>query len=146
MRVSLILSLIRHVLRVRVKLIRPMSHRILVVDDMPDCSKVLVRLLGSYGFTAGVANNGAEAVALLDDFAPHLVILDLHMPVMDGYGFLETARTRPHWPECRVIVFTADHNADEARLRELGVDKVCRKAYVSFKSLMDEITDCLGAA
>ena len=123
-----------------------MPHRVLVVDDMPDCSKVLAKLLHSYGFTAGVASNGAEAVALLDDFAPDLVILDLHMPVMDGYGFLEAARARPQWPDCRVIVFTADHNADEARLRELGVAKVCRKAYVSFKSLMDEVTDCLGAA
>lgn len=123
-----------------------MPHRVLVVDDVPDACEVLARLLRVCGFDVGTANDGAEAVAMLDGFAPDVVILDLNMPVMDGYGFLESIRRLPAWSRVRVIVFTADHNFDAARLQRLGVVKVCRKASTPFQALMDEVSTCTGGA
>jgi CheY-like chemotaxis protein len=123
-----------------------MPHRILVVDDVHDACEILARLLRTCGFDVASACNGANALDLLDGFAPDVVILDLNMPVMDGYGFLEAIRKLPTWNRVRVIVFTADHFYDAPRLRRLGVVKVCRKAHTPFQSLMDEVTTCLTPA
>jgi CheY-like chemotaxis protein len=118
-------------------------QRVLVVDDSAECALPLKAVLTWCGFDAAVAFNGAEALALLDGFAPDVVILDLHMPVMDGYGFLRAMRNLPQWARMRVIVFTADYEADAAGLGQLGVQKICRKAYTSFRTLVDEVQGCL---
>jgi two-component system, chemotaxis family, chemotaxis protein CheY len=123
-----------------------MPHRILVVDDVPDACEVLARLLRVCGFDVATALNGADAFVMLDGFAPDVVILDLNMPVMDGYGFLEAVRKLPSWNRVRVIVFTADHHYDAARLNRLGVVKICRKAYTPFQTLMEQVSSCLSPA
>jgi CheY-like chemotaxis protein len=118
-------------------------QRVLVVDDSTECALPLKAVLAWCGFGVAVASDGAEALALLDGFVPDVVILDLHMPVMDGYGFLGAMRDLPQWAGVGVIVFTADYEADAARLGRLGVKKVCRKAYTSFRTLVEEVQRCL---
>lgn len=72
-------------------------YRILVVDDEPEVVRALRRLLRREGFTAACAHSGPEALALLPDFAPHLVLTDFRMPAMSGTELLRrVAQRSPH--------------------------------------------------
>ncbi|MEO1685820.1 MAG: ATP-binding protein [Cyanobacteria bacterium J06631_12] len=64
------------------------DYRLLVVDDLPDNLQVLSELLSSVGFSVRQARNGAEAVEIWRQWQPHLIWMDLLMPVMDGYEAL----------------------------------------------------------
>ncbi|MEL6606281.1 MAG: response regulator, partial [Cyanobacteria bacterium J06614_10] len=68
------------------------DHRILVVDDLPDNLQLLSELLSSVGFSIRQARNGAEAVSIWQQWQPHLIWMDLLMPVMDGYDALKRIR------------------------------------------------------
>ncbi len=61
------------------------EYRILVVDDIRDSRLVLVKMLTSIGFTVQEASNGQEAIAQCLEWQPHLIFMDMRMPVMDGY-------------------------------------------------------------
>ena len=67
--------------------------RVLLVDDSPIALVVLRRLLGSAPdlHVVGAAQNGAEALALISQVQPHVIVTDLHMPVMDGFRFVREA-------------------------------------------------------
>jgi len=100
---------------------------VLLVDDDPTTNFLHEQLLLSLGVTDHclVAENGAEALALLaeagDAPPPALVLLDVHMPVMDGIEFLE-AYHQPPAPHPVVIVLTTSvHARDRARLANLAV-------------------------
>ena len=62
--------------------------RVLVVDDQSDCSEPMARLLKLCGFDAQTAANGRDALDKLHQWAADLVLLDLMMPIMDGFAFL----------------------------------------------------------
>jgi CheY-like chemotaxis protein len=113
---------------------------ILVIDDTPDCLEPLSRLLRLLGHTVACAEHGQAALAVLADFKPDLVILDLMMPVMDGVGFLEHIRRDRHWKDLAVIVFTGAHNGiNVARLAELGVSQMFIKGSGDYARLIDAI-------
>ncbi|MDZ8050919.1 MAG: ATP-binding protein [Aulosira sp. ZfuVER01] len=61
------------------------EYRILVVDDMRDSRLVLVKMLTAIGFSVQEASNGQEAIAQYLEWQPHLIFMDMRMPVMDGY-------------------------------------------------------------
>ena len=68
----------------------------LVVDDDPATRRLLRLALAPYGFAVEEANNGLEALRALREASPDVVIVDLAMPVMDGWSFLREAN--PHIP------------------------------------------------
>ncbi len=83
-----------------------MPTRVLVVDDHPLTREALASLLRAHGFeVAGLASDGAEAIASAAATRPDLVLLDLSMPGMDGLTALP--RLREAAPECEVVVLTA---------------------------------------
>jgi CheY-like chemotaxis protein len=88
---------------------RPEAHHpILIVDDDDDIRESLAECLELEGFAVTTAANGAEGLARLrDDATPSLVLLDLMMPVLDGYGFLEQQRKDPRIAQVPVLVITA---------------------------------------
>ena len=73
------------------------DYRILVVDDRPENRELLVRLLSSVGFNTQSANNGQEAVQQWRAWRPHLIWMDMRMPVMDGYGATRQIRVEEQW-------------------------------------------------
>jgi DNA-binding response OmpR family regulator len=76
----------------------------LVVDDDPDIRDLLVSVLLDDGYEAKPARNGREALAILEGWQAHVVILDLMMPVMDGWTFAEQMQQRWNIP---IIVLSA---------------------------------------
>ncbi len=70
------------------------KYRILVVDDVQSNRLLLVKLLTSAGFEVCEATNGLEAIALWESWAPHLIWMDMLMPVMDGYEATRQIKTR----------------------------------------------------
>lgn len=72
------------------------TYRILVVDDLADSRKVLTRLLSAIGFDVAEASNGQEAVTQWETWHPHLILMDIRMPVMNGHRATHQIRQREH--------------------------------------------------
>jgi CheY-like chemotaxis protein len=91
---------------------------ILIVDDDVDIREILAETLGDRGFEVVAAANGREAIALVLSMAapPSIILLDLMMPVMDGYAFLEQRAKTPALASIPVAIITAGHGVDHARL------------------------------
>lgn len=84
---------------------------VLVVDDDPDILEALSEILEAEGFEIRRARNGKEALDRLEPEPPNLILLDLMMPVMDGWEFAQRMRQKP--PEVAripLIVLSADRN------------------------------------
>lgn len=85
------------------------SRPILVVDDDPEILAMLRDFLEGEGMTVRTAENGAEALEALEELAPALILLDMRMPVLDGWGFAERFRERRlGYP---IVVMTAAESA-----------------------------------
>jgi len=92
---------------------------ILVVDDDPDLREFLRLMITSIGFEVISAANGQEALDVLEDHDPDLILLDMKMPVMDGWEFSRALETRGAHPP--VVVFTAAPDP-AARAAEVHAD------------------------
>jgi OmpR family response regulator RpaB len=98
-----------------------MSHRILVVDDDNDVRDALTMILESKGYQVITAKDGVEGLACLKAEKPDLMILDLMMPKMDGFGVLKELR-EPTWKESKdvpILVLTAVREEASRRRYEL---------------------------
>jgi CheY-like chemotaxis protein len=83
---------------------------VLVVDDDPDILEALSEILEAEGFEIRRARNGKEALERLEPEPPNLILLDLMMPVMDGWEFAQRMRQRPAVADVPIIVLSADRN------------------------------------
>src|SRR3982074_3120693 len=102
---------------------------ILIVDDRPSNREFLVALLGYSGHRLIEAADGAEALALVRQDRPDLVIADILMPTMDGYEFVRQLRADPDVAHTRVVFYAAHFHELEARAlaRSCGVSSVLIK-------------------
>lgn len=91
------------------------EYRILVVDDRADNRLVLVRLLSSIGLLVREAENGQEAVAVWEDWQPHLIWMDMRMPVMDGYEATKQIKAHPLGKTTVIIALTASAFEEERK-------------------------------
>src|SRR5262245_39183233 len=93
--------------------------RILVVDDDPGIVQFLKDLLDLEGYAVDTANNGAAALLQAERHRPDLVLLDLMMPVMDGWQFLRACREEHELADLPVVVLSAAKSApvDEPAVR-----------------------------
>lgn len=116
-------------------------RRILVVEDTESSADPLVRLLRHAGHTPHWARDGKEALDVLEDVKPDLVMLDMVMPRLDGFGFLEAVRSDPKWKDLQIIVLTgAGPVLDVGRLSELGVGEVLLKGAVDYHRLLHRLS------
>ncbi|MGE0552861.1 MAG: ATPase, T2SS/T4P/T4SS family [Gemmatimonadales bacterium] len=103
---------------------------VLLVDDEDQLRKVMRDLLERQGFTVVEARDGAEAITVVDQHNPDIVILDLNLPRVDGYAVLAELRSRELTRNLPVIVLTAKTDEDnEVRVLELGADDFLTKPF-----------------
>ena len=82
------------------------GHRILVVDDSEDCRDSLATMLQLDGNDVRTAPDGAAALEVAASFEPEIVLLDIRMPVMDGYEAARRLRAEPHGKHAVLVALT----------------------------------------
>lgn len=90
-----------------------MSLLILFVDDDPGIRLSVSDYLEMSGYMVMTAKNGQEALALVEEYKPHLLVTDIVMPKMDGYELVRRVRQRPEFRLLPVIFLTARTNTEE---------------------------------
>jgi signal transduction histidine kinase/CheY-like chemotaxis protein len=104
--------------------------RIVVVDDNRENRFLLTRMLGQVGFVLWEAENGEAAIEAFKEWHPHLIWMDMRMPVMDGYAATKKIRALPRGGEVKIIAVTA-HAFEEHReeIQAAGCDDLVRKPF-----------------
>jgi CheY-like chemotaxis protein len=94
---------------------------VLIVEDHADSRDLLRQIVASFGATVVASEDGREALRMVGWMEPHLILCDLRMPSLDGFGFLETLRHHPTLSRTPVIAVTAlGSDADVRRTWEAG--------------------------
>lgn len=119
-------------------------HRILVVDDSEEIRFLLQMMLETAGYRVDSASDGQRGIAALLENSYHLVILDVMMPLKDGYTVLREMRESGLRDSTRVLMLTAKAtDADWARGYSLGVDDYVTKPF-EVDDLLDSVNKVLA--
>ena len=118
---------------------------VLVVEDDANTRKRLCQMLEEYGLTVAEAENGQVALDQVKKNSPGVIFLDLMMPVMDGFEFIEELRKTPDWRNIPIVVITSKDltHADRLRLNG-GVEKLIEKKSLDQYDLFTEIRTILA--
>jgi CheY-like chemotaxis protein/nitrogen-specific signal transduction histidine kinase len=122
------------------------AGRALLIDDDDVVRRGVRQALDSIGWTVIEAENGQVAVDLLTAGLPDVIILDLMMPEMDGFEFMDKLRRRPDWREIPVVVITAKDLSEQDRDRlNGGVERIIQKSNRDemLRQLSREIGKCV---
>src|SRR5260221_639729 len=96
---------------------------VLVVEDHPDSRDMLRQVVESFGASVAVAADGRQALRVTSWIKPDLILCDLRMPVIDGFGFIDRLRHDPNLSRTAVLAVTAlGSDADIKRTWEVGFD------------------------
>ncbi len=121
-----------------------MSKKILIVEDTEDNRQILRDLLGMAGYTLIEAGDGAEGVAKAAEHRPDLILMDIQMPVMDGYEATRRIKADPALKSIPVVAVTSYAlSGDEAKTREAGCDAYIAKPY-SPRQMLAKVREILG--
>jgi len=106
------------------------EQRILVVEDHEPLLMAVQDILEAEGYIVNTATDGAEALHLVEENRPDLVLTDILMPRMDGYALCEALRARPEWESIPVIFVTARAEIeDELKGKALGATNYITKPF-----------------
>ncbi|MEO1561500.1 MAG: response regulator, partial [Cyanobacteria bacterium J06632_19] len=128
------------------------KYRILVVDDLPESRLLLVTMLSQLGFSTKEAANGVEAIAEWQEWEPHLILMDMRMPIMDGYQATKIIKTRQQEAEfnsdipSKTVVIALTANAFEEQKDEIitaGCDDLINKPFPK-QQLLEKLNQHLG--
>ncbi|MBD3885296.1 PAS domain-containing protein [Phormidium tenue FACHB-886] len=126
------------------------AYRILVVDDRHENRDLMVRLLNLVGFDTRSASNGQEAVMQWQSWQPHLIWMDMRMPVMNGYEAtrqiraLEKARADQNKLPTKIIALTASvFEEEQSNILSAGCDDLVRKPFQE-RDIFEKIAQHLG--
>ena len=108
-------------------LLKTQTRTVLIVDDEPNIRGFLRMVLEDEGYTVETATNGQEALDKVRRCPPDAVLLDLMMPIVDGWSFLATRRTLATECRCPVLVMSAVGGWNMAR--ELGASGFLAKPF-----------------
>ena len=106
-------------------------YNMLIVDDVPNNRQLLVKLLSPFGFALREAENGREAVEIWEEWRPHLIWMDIRMPMLDGYEAAKKIRELGTGSREPIIIALSASVFEEERLTALskGCDDFLRKPF-----------------
>jgi CheY-like chemotaxis protein len=117
---------------------------ILLIDDDPVLLKLYSTRLSADSHQVLTASNGETAIELLSTFKPDLIVVDLLMPKLNGFSFLEYLNTQPQFTGIARIVFSSVVNEEQiSRLKTLGVSKYLNKTDTTPTQLVEVIKSLL---
>jgi two-component system cell cycle response regulator DivK len=121
-----------------------MSKKILVVEDTEDNRQILRDLLGTAGYEMIEAHDGAEGVAQATEHRPDLILMDIQMPVMDGYEATRRIKADPALKSIPVIAVTSYAlSGDEDKARAAGCDGYIAKPF-SPRQMLAKVREVIG--
>jgi signal transduction histidine kinase/DNA-binding response OmpR family regulator len=119
-------------------------YKLLVVDDKAINRQLLMKLLLPLGFEVKEASNGHEAIAIWERWEPHLILMDMRMPVMDGYEATKYIKSTIKGNATAIIAFTASVLEEEKSIiLSAGCDDFLRKPFKEY-TIFDTLTKHLG--
>ena len=118
---------------------RTPSGGILIVEDQPDARAAVRAMLEEDGWIVTEAWDGRDGLRQAAAHPPEVVLLDLNMPVMDGFDFLDSFRKLPHCQDVPVVVLTARDLTREDRGRLRGANQILQKGDLSLRALVGRL-------
>jgi PAS domain S-box-containing protein len=118
------------------------EYRMLVVDDRAESRELVSQILISLGFAVQRAENGAIALDLYDQWRPHVIWMDMRMPVMDGYEAVRQLRQRPNGAEATIIALSASA-LDGDKILAVGCNDLVVKPFRE-TVILDKLSQHLG--
>lgn len=105
------------------------SKDVLVVDDDPHLCEIITDVLEAEGHITRTAANGQEAIERIRERKPQLILLDLMMPIMNGWELADTLKGSPQWADIPVVFVTAAHNVMQSKPQDMGVKAIISKPF-----------------
>lgn len=120
------------------------TKKILIVDDDPNILLSVEFLLVKNGFNVLVARNGMEAMEIIEDTVPDIVLLDIMMPDVDGYVICEYIKKNERTKSAKVIFLSAKSREVDVNFGyEMGADLYMVKPF-STRTLLEKINELIG--
>ncbi|MDW8200990.1 MAG: ATP-binding protein, partial [Cyanobacteriota bacterium SKYGB_h_bin112] len=120
------------------------TYRILIAEDIPTNRLLLVRLLSPLGFEIKEAENGQVALDIWRDWQPHVILMDMHMPVLDGYEATRYIKAAATSHDTVIIALTASAFEEQRRaILSAGCDDFVRKPFQACE-LLEKLSHHLG--
>lgn len=121
-----------------------MSKKILIVDDEPNIVMSLEYTFKKNNFEVFIARDGQEALDILKVQQPDIIILDVMMPMVDGYATLEQIKKDERLQHCKVVFLSAKNKeSDIEKGLSLGADAYMLKPF-SVKKLVEQVNELLS--
>ena len=116
------------------------KYNVLVVDDVPLNQLLVTKMLSRFNFRIRTAANGLEAMEAVSAEKPSLILLDILMPVMDGFEVLKLLRARRDTADIRVVILSAlNSNEDIVKGYQLGANDFITKPIV-----LEKLVNCVA--
>lgn len=121
-----------------------MKKRVLIADDEPNIMVSLEFLMQRSGYEIRTAGNGDEALKAAQEFRPHLMLLDVMMPVRNGYEVCQAVRENPGLKGMKIVMLTAKgRELEVAKGLAIGADAYVTKPFAT-KELLETVKRLLG--
>lgn len=121
-----------------------MPYKILIADDEPNIVLSLEFLMEQSGYQVAIACDGEQALQQMALFAPDLILLDVMMPLRNGYEVCQKIRENSAWDRVKIVMISAKgRDLDVSKGLALGVDAYVTKPF-STKALIAQVQDLLA--
>lgn len=120
-----------------------MDKKILIVEDEPDLMAVTVIRLETAGYTILQAGSAEEALEILKNTVPNLLLLDLLLPKMQGDVLCQQIRKEPRFRSMPIVLFTASILRVPEKFKEIGADDYIIKPFLT-EDLLEKIKKFVG--